>query len=105
MHSHQRNFRENFAMPAFNPNVLGGRDADEGKPPKGTLLGGRNPDIPYFIRNFKKMFTYKIETGGWVGIVIAIIIICVLLYLWTNKKGPFASNETIVPPVAQYVFF
>jgi hypothetical protein len=104
MHSHQRNFRENFAMPTFNPNVLGGRDANEGKPPKGTLLGGRNPDIPYFIRNFKKMFTYRIENKEIAGIVGGIVGLCLIvgaIYYYSTKNK---SSEVISSP-QQYIFF
>ena len=115
MHSHQRKFRENFVMPEsrlpkFNPMALGGRDADEGPAPKGTILGGRDAtqNLPMFIRNFKKMFTYRISTGAMSGIVLVIAIVCILLFLWAKKIGPFASKKNIVLSGTidtNYVFF
>jgi hypothetical protein len=108
MHSHQRNFRENFVMPdsknnGFNPMALGGRDADEGPAPKGMLLGGKNPNISLFIRNFKKMFPYRIENKEIVGIVGGIIGLCLIAgaiyYYKTNKSSVNVSTPQ------QYIFF
>lgn len=109
MHSHQRNFRENFVMPesnlsGFNPMALGGRDADEGPAPKGMLLGGKNPNISMFIRNFKKMFPYRIDNkeiaGTCCGIGCLILIVGVIYYYKKNK-----SSEVISPPQQFITFF
>jgi hypothetical protein len=109
MHSHQRNFRENFVMPesnlsGFNPMALGGRDADEGPAPKGMLLGGKNPNISLFIRNFKKMFPYRIENKEIAGIVGGIVGLCLIvgaIYYYSTKNN---SSEVISSP-QQYIFF